>query len=152
MKVQHIMLKAPHITVKVQRIMMKAQHVKNIDHIRQSWLSIVMRNHLLVLGPDHGCHQLWLYLVLYMLCFFLYMLFFYLEFQYLVPMPSQTKQLKVVVNPKFSKTLFRLYFLKYLTNHIETWHKASVNHVTYIKLVRNTAWAVVAMTTANKPK
>ena len=40
MKVQHIMLKAPHITMKVQRIMMKAQHVKNIDHIRQSWLSM----------------------------------------------------------------------------------------------------------------
>ena len=27
--------------MKVQRIMMKAQHVKNIDHIRQSWLSII---------------------------------------------------------------------------------------------------------------
>ena len=40
MKVQHIMLKAPSITMKVQRIMMKAEHVKNIDHIRQSWLSI----------------------------------------------------------------------------------------------------------------
>ena len=33
MKVQHIMLKAPRTTMKVQ-------HVKNIDHIRQSWLSI----------------------------------------------------------------------------------------------------------------
>ena len=42
MKVQHIMLKAPRRTMKVQRIMMKAQHVKNIDHIRQSWLSIYM--------------------------------------------------------------------------------------------------------------
>ena len=42
MKVQHIMLKPPRITMKVQRIMMKAQHVKNIDHIRQSWLSINM--------------------------------------------------------------------------------------------------------------
>ena len=40
MKVQHIMLKAPRITMKIQRIMMKAQHVNNIDHIRQSWLSI----------------------------------------------------------------------------------------------------------------
>ena len=40
MKVQHIMLKAPRITMKVQRIMMKAQHVKNIDHIRQSWISL----------------------------------------------------------------------------------------------------------------
>ena len=38
MKVQHIMLKAPRITIKVQCIMMKAQHVKNIDHLRQSWL------------------------------------------------------------------------------------------------------------------
>ena len=40
LKAPHTMLKAPHIMMKVQRIMMKAQHVKNIDHIRQSWLSI----------------------------------------------------------------------------------------------------------------
>ena len=52
-KVPHIMKKVQHITMKVQPTMMKAQHVKNIDHIRQSWLSVQLDLGLLL--RTSGC-------------------------------------------------------------------------------------------------
>ena len=52
-KVPHIMKKVQHITMKVQPTLMKAQHVKNIDHIRPSWLSIQLDLGLLLCAS--GC-------------------------------------------------------------------------------------------------
>ncbi len=43
-KAPHIMTKAPHIMTKALHIMTKPLHILKIDHLRQSWLSIVFHS------------------------------------------------------------------------------------------------------------